>query len=621
LWVNQVRTLHQLYSSKQNTYWQQKVKDSDGNPRRLWKTLNAVLCKDRSKSTSSVDGLTADGFLHAFEAKVQSVRASTASSPPPVFAGEGCKSTLAAFDVIDADYMVRLIRAAANKNCVLDPVPTWLVKQFAIELAPFLVVLFNTSMRSGTFPATQKAAIVVPALKKSTLDPLNMANYRPISNLSFVSKLLERCVHDQLNKYLRIHDLLPEVQSAYRSYHSTESAVLKVLSDVYAAADNKEVTLLCLLDLSAAFDTVDHVILVRRLYHAYGLRGPVLRWFQSYLTGRSQVICYNGQSSAAHAVCFGVPQGSVLGPNLFILYAADVIAIARRHGFTAHAYADDLQLYDYADPSSCASLITRLSACVDDVKQWMASSRLRLNASKTELIWLGAGRYVRECPMGPHIISGSAITPSVNVRDLGVVVDTELSLKAHVNYVTSTSYYHIRQLRLIRRSLTFDAAHSLVRAMIHSRLDYCNALLANAPSSLINGLQSTFRAAARLVLRLPSRASVSQVMRDRLHWLPVQQRITYKLCSIAFKCIHGTAPIYLTRMCTGVSTVPARASLRSAASGHLLVPTFRLSTMGRRGFYYSCPAAWNSLPASLTTNYSLSLRTFQKHLKTFLFRQ
>jgi hypothetical protein len=159
-------------------------------------------------------------------------------------------------------------------------------------------------MRSGTFPASQKAAIVVPALKKSTLDPLDMANYRPISNLSFVSKLLERCVNDQLSGHLRANDLLPEVQSAYRSNHSTETAVLKVLSDAYAAADNKDVTLLCLLDLSAAFDTVDHGLLLARLRHTYGLRGPVLDWFQSYLSDRSQVVCYNGQTSAATTVAY-----------------------------------------------------------------------------------------------------------------------------------------------------------------------------------------------------------------------------------------------------------------------------------------------------------------------------
>jgi len=477
---------------------------------------------------------------------------------------------------------------------------------------------FNVSMRFGSFPTSQKTAIVVPALKKPSLDPLDMSNYRPISNLSFVSKLLERCVNTQLNRHLKANGLLPESQSAYRSQHSTETAVLKVLSDAYAAADIKHVTLLCLLDLSAAFDTVDHDILLGRLQHMFGLCGPVLNWFRSYLTGRTQSVMFNGELSAAMQIQFGVPQGSVLGPNLFVLYAAEVIEIAERHGFSAHAYADDLQLYDHADPSMCASLVARLSACVLEISQWMESSRLRLNSTKTELIWLGARRYVQLCPMGPQLIAGTPTIPSTQVRDLGVIVDSELSLAAHVNNVTSVCYFHIRQLRLVRRSLSFHVAHSLVLALIHSRLDYCNGILANAPRGLINSLQSVQRSAARLVLRLPSRASVTKPMLDHLHWLPIQQRVLFKLGVMAYKCIHQQAPIYLARMCVNVATNPVLATHRSAAQGRLVVPSAHMKTVGHRGFYYACPTSWNSLPLSVTDP-SLTLLAFRRLLKTFFF--
>ena len=172
-----------------------------------------------------------------------------------------------------------------------------------------------------------------------------------------------------MNRHLNANGLLPEAQSAYRSQHSTETAVPKILSDAYAAADIKHVTLLCLLDLSAAFDTVDHDILLGRLQHTFGLCGPVLNWFRSYLTGRTQSVMFNGELSAVMQIQFGVPQGSVLGPNLFVLYAAEVIEIAECHGFSAHAYADDLQLYDHADPSMCASLVARLAACVLEISQ------------------------------------------------------------------------------------------------------------------------------------------------------------------------------------------------------------------------------------------------------------
>ena len=163
------------------------------------------------------------------------------------------------------------------------------------------------------FPNSQKNAIITPILKKSNLDAHTAGNYRPISNLSYLSKLLERCVNKQLNDYLSANNLIPSVQSAYRKFHSTESAVLKVLSDIYAAADEKMVTLLGLLDLSAAFDTVDHQILFDRLLYEYGLDGLVLGWFKSYLTGRSICVHYNGLTSETIPILYGVPQGSVLG--------------------------------------------------------------------------------------------------------------------------------------------------------------------------------------------------------------------------------------------------------------------------------------------------------------------
>ena len=256
--------------------------------------------------------------------------------------------------------------------------------------------------------------------------------YRPISNLSYISKLLERCVNIQLNDYLSANNLLPPVQSAYRKFHSTESAVLKVLSDIYAAADEKMVTLLGLLDLSAAFDTVDHQILFDRLRHEYGLDGTVLSWFKSYLTNRTICVHYNGLTSETVSILYGVPQGSVLGPIIVILYVAGVINIADKHGFAAHSYADDLQIYDHSPQSSCSSLVLLMSNCVVEMNEWMNENRLKLNPSKMELIWLGSSQRLKHCPVGELNIAGVSIRPATHVRDLGVMIDNDLSLQVHI---------------------------------------------------------------------------------------------------------------------------------------------------------------------------------------------
>ena len=168
--------------------------------------------------------------------------------------------------------------------------------------------------------------------------------YRPVSNLSFVSKLVERAAVKQLTDYLETNGLLPLLQSAYRSHHSTETALLKVLSDVLTAIDNK-VTLLALLDLSAAFDCVDHDILLSRLQSRFGLDGAALAWIRSFLSDRTQRVCFGGRLSAEIALIFGVPQGSVLGPLLFLLYTAELFDIISSLGLTGHSYADDTQVY------------------------------------------------------------------------------------------------------------------------------------------------------------------------------------------------------------------------------------------------------------------------------------
>jgi len=188
------------------------------------------------------------------------------------------------------------------------------MKLVSEEIAPFLTALFNRSMSAGNFPAAFKDAFITPALKKPGLDVMNVQSYRPISNLSVVSEFLERIVARQLNSYLMSANLLPSLQSGFRCGHSTETAVLRVLSDLLEAVDDLNITALALLDLSAAFDTVDHSILCKRLQLAFGLDGQVLEWFRSYLHDRSQYV-RRGMLKSLSAACLRSPSGFGLAPN------------------------------------------------------------------------------------------------------------------------------------------------------------------------------------------------------------------------------------------------------------------------------------------------------------------
>ena len=173
-----------------------------------------------------------------------------------------------------------------------------------------------------------------------------------------------------------------------------------MLSDVYAAADLGQVTLFGMLDQSSAFDVVNHQVLLERLSHTFGLTGKVMVWIKSYLSSRSMYLYFNGNASSVTSIACGLPQGSVLGPLFFLLYTAPLLPLIKQHCFKVRAYADDLQIHDHVHFTSASALVARFSDCVDAVKSWMASNRMRLNPSKTEMIWLGSTGQLRNCPIG-----------------------------------------------------------------------------------------------------------------------------------------------------------------------------------------------------------------------------
>lgn len=207
-----------------------------------------------------------------------------------------------------------------------------------------VLAIANYSLLTGTFPQALKSAVVKPLLKKTNLDPLVLNNFRPISNLSFLSKILEKLVFRQLNDYLNFNSTLEKFQSGFRLHHSTETALVKVVNDLRMNMDDNKLTILVLLDLSAAFDTVDHDILINRLQNCVGLSGSVLDWFRTYLSGRAFSVSLGEHSSANTSITCGVPQGYILGPVLFSLYMLPLGNIITEHGINFHSYADDTQL-------------------------------------------------------------------------------------------------------------------------------------------------------------------------------------------------------------------------------------------------------------------------------------
>ena len=240
--------------------------------------------------------------------------------------------------------------------------------------------VINDSLESGIMPKCFKHALISPLIKKPTLNPNELKNYRPVSNLPFVSKLIEKAVAAQINEHLIKNNLLEKHQSAYRKCHNTETALIKIYNDLLLSADDKKVSIIALLDLSAAFDTIDHDILIDRLNSSFGFGGVVLKWFRSYLCDRTQSVVVGDYTSECLPLSFGVPQGSVLGPILYTLYTTPLANIIKNHNLNYHMYADDTQLYISLEPSNSLDLVISVENCIKDIKTWMLENKLLLKS-------------------------------------------------------------------------------------------------------------------------------------------------------------------------------------------------------------------------------------------------
>ena len=239
-------------------------------------------------------------------------------------------------------------------------------------------------MSQGSFTHSLKTAVVRPLLKKPNLD-LVFKNYCPVSNLSYLSKIVEKVVCTQITSFAAQTKNIEDLQSAYRENHSTETALLKVKTDLLTALDNQEISCLILLDLSAAFNTVSHKFLLNRLKYRFSFGSKVLNWIEDYLHDHVQHVKINDKESDSVKLEHGVSQGSVLGPVLFTLYTSPLGDICKKHGVDYHCYVDDMQNYLSFKPivkGNQEECIKTLELCIAEIRQWMQTNLLKLNDEK-----------------------------------------------------------------------------------------------------------------------------------------------------------------------------------------------------------------------------------------------
>uniref|UniRef100_A0A672H6K2 Reverse transcriptase domain-containing protein n=1 Tax=Salarias fasciatus TaxID=181472 RepID=A0A672H6K2_SALFA len=551
--------------------------------------------------------------------KVSSIRSALPPSTTPLLdiSLPELPNTLSLFSDVTKSEVERVLKSMRTSTCPLDPLPTQLLKSNISAISPLITAIINQSLQSGHVPPPLKAAVTRPHLKKPTLDPSILVRYRPVSTLPFISQALEKVVHAQFLNHLHLHNLYERFQSGFRPFHSTETALVRVINDLLVTVDRGSPSLLLLLDLSAAFDTVDHTILLHRLRTTVGLSGTALNWFKSYLTDRTEHVALGQSTSSPHTVTCGVPQGSVLGPTLFTIYMLPLGQIINKHKVSFHCYADDTQLYMKMDSTLPPALPATFQACLGEIKAWMATNFLQLNSNKTEAIIIGTPHQTQSLSLNNIPIFDHNIPLSTSVTNLGIRLDSHLSFDGHVRHLCKVSFFHLKNISKLHPSLSKPDAERLVHAFVSSRLDYCSALLVGIPAESLQKLQYIQNCAARILTRRRKYDHITPVLKS-LHWLPIQYRIQYKLCLLTHRCIHGAAPAYLSELLTIHTTTP---SLRSSSSSTycLHLPRIKLSPRGDRTFQAVAPRPWTILQETLRAPQSVEV--FKKGLKTFLFKK
>jgi hypothetical protein len=455
---------------------------------------------------------------------------------------------------------------------------------------------------NGVFPDAWKIAKVTPVYKnKGAKD--EVGNYRPISILSCISKVIERHVHDSLYFFLNDNDLLYEGQSGFRPKHSCSTALTHMTDRWLAALDSGNLVGVVFVDLAKAFDSVNHNILLNK-FKSYGCSPRTVNWFQSYLDNRSQVVHINGHMSKEENILCGVPQGSILGPLLFVLFVNDLHLHLTK--CESNLYADDTNIY--AEGKSVCELESNLSEDITVLFDWCTDNELKINVQKTNAMVISTSQkrsHMTDAKM--HVTVNNMEIPTCrSQRLLGVNINDVFDWSDQVKAVTRTLNYYLSVLKKIKYYLPEKARIAYCNGCILPHLDYCNTIWGNTTKSNKDKLLRLQKRSARMIFN--DYVSSSAELFTKLNWLPFEKRVERNKAVLVFKCTNSLVPAYMQKLFTYTNTVY---SLRSEEQGNLAIPKAK-TELFKNSISYSGAKIWNSLPPSIRQ--CKSLAQFKKHL-------
>ncbi len=484
----------------------------------------------------------------------------------------------------------------SKTSCGYDEISSVLLKRVIDNIARPLAHIFNVSFSSRVFPDALKIARVVPVFKGG--DRSKLVNYRPISVLPCLSKIIERLMYVRLYAYLSKYSLLHAGQHGFRSGVSTQDALTSVVENVSKKLDNHESVSVLYLDVSKAFDSLSHEVLLFKL-QCYGFRGIVYKWFESYLSARMQYVECNGVKSRLRLLRTGVPQGSVLGPLLFLLYINDLPAVSR-----------ELLFVLFADDTTCITSPDKLQECCDLVGSWFLSNKLVLNIGKTKHMLFTLKNVVI-----PDVsIYNVPVEYVSSIKFLGCIIDSKLKWSEHVSCVCKKVSRGIALLRASYKLLPLFVKRLIYFAFVYSHINYCLAVYGSAAKVHMNKITVLQKKAIRLMYDVSYTEHVKPLALSG-QLLLCEEMFIFQCYVLAFRycklshnvnLFHNAGIVVISQMIT---------ANRSVSNNNYYVP-FARTKIRQCSALFQCIKAWNVLPNDLKLIYSLPL--FKSRILNYL---